>query len=444
VSGCIKLDGFRFRWIAGPHRRAACAALFAVLQFLAAAPAQADYIVQRGDVIEVTVAGVPGLHRRVAIDMAGRLSLPVVGEVEAAGKSLSQLTATLSGLLVAKNIARDPEVTMDVAEYRPVYVNGDVGKPGAYPYRPGMSVRDAVSLAEGYDPLHLHGRDPMLEAADARGDYESYAVELAKQAIRIARIKAELANRRNLDLTSLANLPIRPAVETEIAQSETRQLTADSENLDREKAYLTEMIKGTQDQLAALTNQQQQGAADASLQGKNLARARDLMQRGWLSMARLEDNQRAAAAAQSQLSDVQTRAAQARKDLEDLARKLQTTDDQRRIQLLQELSDATAQFATARFRFEAAAEKVRLTSGGQLRNASVARLSRPDVTIYRKVNGTDRRIKADEDTSLEPGDNVEINTEPPLKKMGAEPKDGGQLPLADAAAAPRLYPSLNK
>ena len=419
--------------------RAGC--LLWLLALFAAGPALADYIAEPGDVLEITVQGAPGLHRRAAIDAVGHLSMPILGDVEAAGKSLSQVKAILRKLLIAKNIMREPEVTVEVGEYRPVYVGGDVVKPGAYPYRPGMTARDAVALAEGYDLLHLRGRDPMLEAADARGDYDTYAVEFAKQTARIARLKAELSGGPGVDLKALGNLPVEPSVLAEIIQFENQQLAADREDRDREKASLGRMIKQTQDQLAALQHEQQEGANARDQQQKNLARAREMMQRGLLAMARLEDNQRAFAAAQNQLFDTQARAAQAQKDLEDLTRKLQTTDDQRHIQLLQELRDAVTQSATARYRLDAATEKVRYTAGGGLRGEPAAAHDPPEVTIYRLVNGVQQKSRANEGTMLNPGDNVEIATKLRLGKLLNGAVTNHRLPIATASSPPALQDS---
>ena len=76
----------------------------------------------------------------------------------------------------------DPEeITVDIAEYRPVYVSGDVSKPGELGYRVGMTVRQVVALAGGYDLLRFRAdRDPTMELADLRGDYETLWTEFAR------------------------------------------------------------------------------------------------------------------------------------------------------------------------------------------------------------------------------------------------------------------------
>jgi len=394
------------------------AALIAFLAVALPAPVSADYLVYPGDVLEVTVLGVPGLHRRAPIDAAGHLALPLLGDIEASGSSLSQLRKKLEDLLQEKNIVRKPVVSIDVAEYRPIYVSGDVVKPGSFPFRPGMTVRDAVAVAEGYDLLHLRGRDPVIEGADARGDYQAAAVEVAKQTAHIARVKSELNNSVELDVRDLNALPVKPAGLTEILQSEMRQLTADREDNDREKAYLNRLIKATQDQIAALNQEQEHGRTAVDQQNNALARARELMQRGVLQAVRFEDAQRQVAAAQTQFYEVQARAAQARRDLEDYTRRLQATEDQRRIRLMQELREGVAQAATARYKLQAAADKMRYTGAAQLRSVSSnGPTEPPQVAVYRVVDGVQQRHPGGEATTLSPGDNVEITTKGILDKL---------------------------
>ena len=76
---------------------------------------------------------------------------PILGEVEAADLPLTELSRRLQDLLVTRNVVQHADVVVSVAEYRPIYLGGDVLKPGEYRYRPEMTVRQAVALAGGYD-----------------------------------------------------------------------------------------------------------------------------------------------------------------------------------------------------------------------------------------------------------------------------------------------------
>src|SRR5260370_41933431 len=139
-------------------------------------PVLADYLVHRGDVLDIDVPGAPALSRRAAVDENGKIYLPLIQGLSAVGLSASDLQLKLRDLLVTRGI-RNPEVTVKIVEYRPVYIEGAVTYPGSYPYRRGLVVRDAVALADGYD---IRQRP---ETARLFG-------ELVTQALRVARLQA--------------------------------------------------------------------------------------------------------------------------------------------------------------------------------------------------------------------------------------------------------------
>src|SRR5712691_9167992 len=157
-------------------------------------PALADYLVDRGDVLEISSSAAPGLHRRTPVSDDGKIFLPLIGEISVVGLSLSQLRLRVQDLLVAENI-RNPDVTVEIVVYRPVYVDGAVAIPGAYPYRPGLTVRDAVELADGYDVMQWGD----LNVVVARGDARRLSLELVNQAVRVARLQAALAGQTEID-----------------------------------------------------------------------------------------------------------------------------------------------------------------------------------------------------------------------------------------------------
>jgi polysaccharide export outer membrane protein len=114
------------------------------------------------------MAGVPELRHRAAVQMDGNISLPLVGTLPVAGLPLPQIRTKIGAALASKVFRQRTsdgrevvividanEVTTIVAEYRPVYVNGDVSKPGEYPYRPATTARQLVAMAGGYDIIRV-------------------------------------------------------------------------------------------------------------------------------------------------------------------------------------------------------------------------------------------------------------------------------------------------
>jgi len=111
-----------------------------------------------GDVLEVSVWGFPDLTRTVVVRPDGRISLPLVGEVDAAGRTTEELQRELTRRFAV--YVRNPQVAVIVREFRKVRVSvlGHVGRPGTFELLPPVRVLDALSSAGG-----------LLEGADRRG-----------------------------------------------------------------------------------------------------------------------------------------------------------------------------------------------------------------------------------------------------------------------------------
>ena len=76
---------------------------------------------------------------------------PFLGEVQAKNKTITELQALLTSSLKDGYLV-DPKVYVGILEYRPFFINGEVGKPGGFAYQPGLTVRKAISLAGGLTP----------------------------------------------------------------------------------------------------------------------------------------------------------------------------------------------------------------------------------------------------------------------------------------------------
>lgn len=109
----------------------------------------AAYRLNAGDRLRVTVFNEPSLSSEFAVSGEGRISFPLVGDVAVGGKSPEEARALLQSAL-ANGYVRDPKVTLEVVNYRPYYMLGEIGKPGQYPYQTGLTVTQAVAVAGGF------------------------------------------------------------------------------------------------------------------------------------------------------------------------------------------------------------------------------------------------------------------------------------------------------
>lgn len=108
------------------------------------------YLLATGDVISITVYGEDDLKReKIRITDAGTISYPVLGEIQVRGKTVGELEKFLTDGL-RKGYLVNPRVAVTIDEYRPFFINGQVGNNGSFPYQPGLTVRKAVSIAGGF------------------------------------------------------------------------------------------------------------------------------------------------------------------------------------------------------------------------------------------------------------------------------------------------------
>ena len=129
---------------------AGCAPTGSDLPPLPALTNSGTYHLGPGDRVRVLVYGDKELSDVFAIGDDGLVSLPLAGNVAASGRTPAQLADAIAASLKQRGMIEDPSVAVEVASYRPIFILGEVIRPGQYPYEPGLTVIAAVSLAGGY------------------------------------------------------------------------------------------------------------------------------------------------------------------------------------------------------------------------------------------------------------------------------------------------------
>jgi polysaccharide biosynthesis/export protein len=128
---------------------AGCASSSNRLPALPNTQGSAVYLLGAGDTLRITVFGEADLSGTFKISDNGALVMPLVGQVAAQGLSVAELQKRLVAQLNVKAV-KSPDVTIQVEEYRPFFILGEVKNPGSYPYVPEMTVLTAVAIAGGF------------------------------------------------------------------------------------------------------------------------------------------------------------------------------------------------------------------------------------------------------------------------------------------------------
>jgi polysaccharide export outer membrane protein len=117
----------------------------------------ATYSLGPGDQVRIITFGEENLTGEFRVNDSGNIALPLVGAVHAAGLTSGELEAAVAEALRRGNLVHHPSVAVAVIAYRPIYVLGEVNKPGQYSYEPGMTVVTAVAVAGGFTYRAIEG-----------------------------------------------------------------------------------------------------------------------------------------------------------------------------------------------------------------------------------------------------------------------------------------------
>jgi polysaccharide biosynthesis/export protein VpsN len=110
-----------------------------------------SYTLNTGDHVQVTVFEEPDLSISAVLDDTGAISFPLLGELVVRGITPRQLETSITEGLRGRYLI-NPRVNVSILEYRPFFVRGEVSSPGGFPFKPGLTVEKAVSMAGGFTP----------------------------------------------------------------------------------------------------------------------------------------------------------------------------------------------------------------------------------------------------------------------------------------------------
>ena len=153
------------------------------------APARADLLATDRlsligplDTITVDVFGIPELTRDVQVDASGRIAMPLVGTIDAGGKTAQELSASLTDALRRAHV-RDPDVTVNIRETvsQVVTVDGQVTAPGLYPVTNQMTLMRAIASAKGLTEFGKEDDVVILRTVSGRRIAGLYSLEAIRR-----------------------------------------------------------------------------------------------------------------------------------------------------------------------------------------------------------------------------------------------------------------------
>lgn len=124
-----------------------------------------SYKLGAGDQIRIIVFREPDLSFETELTDAGTIIFPFLGEISAVGQTVGGLKDKITEGLNGRYII-DPKISISVVKYRQFYVNGEVARPGAFPYLPGLTVQKAIAMAGGFTDRAEKSRVEIIHEKD--------------------------------------------------------------------------------------------------------------------------------------------------------------------------------------------------------------------------------------------------------------------------------------
>lgn len=339
---------------------------------------------------------------------SGNISLPLVGEMAAAGKTTSEIGQEISETLQQKfGLLDRPDASVELAEFRPVFISGDVQTPGRYPYAPDLTVLKAVSLAGGIRRAADAGLRTERDFINARGNYEVLIAErnglLAKRARLIAEAEGtkEIGFPKELQETPSGKKSI--ADETAFKEARETRLRVQLSAIEDLKTLLQNEVVSLEKKIASQTRQ-------IELSRKELKGIGDLANKGLAVNSRVLSIERSTAELEAKVLDMETSVLRAKQDISKANQDAANLQNEWNAGVAQERQQAEAAIEQLNLKVAMYRDLMSeaLARDPQAAGASGEGLPKIGFSIVREAEGKTTEMPAEENTPVLPGDVIKV------------------------------------
>ena len=365
----------------------------------------ADYRLAPGDRLTIVVYDQPQLSGQFIIDGGGGLLLPLAGAVSLSGMTLAEAQQLIQDRF-ADGVLVQPAVSLRITEYRPIFVTGNVRKPGSYRFMIGQSVKAALAAAGGKgEPLEQSYNGAVSDYITAEQRVRQLEADHSILLMRKARLEAQRDGRENFVMPMLVGLNSRN-VDFDLAYS------AESDTFSRFAEMYRSQVQALQNQrprieaeIDAVTDQFSKQKEHLAIVNSHLADLELLFGKGLLRKDVLLNEQIQKTLVEGQMSTLQAQVARLRRDMGDLDVRLGDVKAAYLRQTLAELQDASQRLRDVETSIGPARRLLEVKSQGASGDVDEPEYS---IRISRVRNGGMITVDAADETMLSPGDIVDV------------------------------------
>ncbi len=359
-----------------------------------------DYKLGISDKVKIKVQEWPDLTGEYTVNPDSVVSLPLIGNINVVGLNLNDLAREISDRLQRRSEGAERAfAAVEIAQYRPFAILGDVQKPGQYPYRPGLTVLEAISVAGGYYRPELG-----ILRLGASSDITSQLAKLNRLTAREARLSAAIDGREDIPLPPKFAKKNDPEIAA-IMKNEQAALALETEMKRSERAGLETIKSLYQNEIGSLRGQVEALSQEKESIGTQLNQLRAMAAKGLALSPTMFALERSFAQVSNEQMSAETAIVKAQENISLAEQRVTDLQQQRRRAATGELEKTRDDIVDARAKIMAATLVLGI---GQTSAPGDAR--RPSFTILRKEGEAMREIVAEEMTLVAADDVIKIPT----------------------------------
>lgn len=395
--------------------------LVSISLFLASvSSAFAEYQLRSGDMVRVSYIGLPKAQSESIIDPEGFARYPLIGRIDASGKTIEEFQFAAQEASLGRRFSEIGEnglsvtveldgfqVFAEVIGYRPLYVIGDVLRPGEVAFQPGMTLRAAIAKAGGASAIPDVNDLAQKVLADEITLQRVMAQEFAQKAAQLWRVQALFELDPDYPEPDPASVPISPERFKALMASERFRFYSELESYNIRRADLIDDIDGIEALRKVIDEQVEHSKTIVEADRADLEQIEKLSEQGLAQNARVINSRRAYALSTNQLLELLAAKSETSFRQSDIRTKLNGLESLFKSNLLTEKAAAEVRLNELRLRLQGSREilggkdlttnRLRATTGAAL-----------DVRVFRGVESEDLTGDVDLDLPAIPGDIIEV------------------------------------
>jgi len=369
--------------------------------------------------VRIRVYGRKDLSGKFRITTDGTIDVPLLGTLPVAGATRAEAKTVLTEAVMHASV-QSTDISLEVARWRPLYVVGEVNKPGALPFEPGMTVLHALAVAGGfYRPGN--STSVIVDSSRAHKDLQEAKLQLVQALARRARMEAEVDGRKRAEAPKALEEFVDQPLSEKLMAAENRILARSRLSLRTQDASLRKQIGHASSERVAYQQQLAKVEQQIDLTNQELARIKHLAERGLTPQTRVLQLQRQVADLESEGREIVADVSRSQRVLAITRREHARLEIERRLKVERELLKADADILLAQQKIRAAQALLRqLTS---LSSQMLKAPSEPSASykVMRVISGKMASFYVTETALLCPGDVIQvIRGKPPHRASEAQ------------------------